>query len=137
MARPNATARDMGLLLGLEVVSGFDLIRTWNLPHVGVTLDVGHMYAEAEPQPQPLEPFGSIGTVVHHVADILVHLHVHDVAERDHSEIGTGRVDFADLLTALREVGYTRGMCLEMNPDRVSPDGIRRSLARLRRGGVP
>ena len=130
MARLNADAGEKCLCMGLEVVSGFDVVRSWDLPNIGVTLDIGHMHAVEGGQ--PLEPFGSIGAVVGHISDILAHLHVHDVADLDHREIGTGRVDFADLLSALRDVGYAKGMCLEMNPDRVSPDGIRRSLAWLR-----
>ena len=47
-------------------------------------------------------------------------------------EVGTGRVDWDGLLRALRRIGYDRGGCLEMNPDRVTPEGIRRSLEWLR-----
>ena len=130
MASLNADAGQKGLRIGLEIVSGFDVVRTWDLPNIGITLDVGHMYSVNDGQ--PLEPFGSIGALIGHIAANLVHLHMHDVACLDHVEISTGRVDFADLLTALCDIGYAQGMCLEMNPDRVSPDGIRRSLAWLR-----
>jgi len=36
------------------------------------------------------------------------------------------------VLNALTEISYQGGLCLELNPDRVSPEGIRRSLAWLR-----
>ena len=130
MAGLSADAVEKGVRIGLEIVRGFDLVHAWDLPNVGITLDVGHMYAVDDGQ--PLEPFGSIGALITSIAQNLVHLHMHDVATLDHIEIGTGRVDFTGLLRALHEIGYAQGMCLEMNPDRVSPDGIRRSLAWLR-----
>lgn len=130
MAALNADACEKDLDIGLEIVSGFDAVQSWKLPNIGITLDVGHMYHVDGGK--PLEPFGSIGELIRQIDEILVHLHLHDVAYVDHVEPGTGRVDFHDLLTALRDVGYAKGICLELNPDRVSADGIRRSLAWLR-----
>ena len=105
-------------------------IQGWGLAHVGVTLDVGHMYIVENGR--HLAPFGSLGSLVRRLGASLVHLHMHDVAAADHLELGTGRVDFGGLIAALRETGYAKGMCLEMNPDRVLAEGIRRSLAWLR-----
>jgi sugar phosphate isomerase/epimerase len=130
MAELNAHALDKGIDVGLEIVSGFDIVREWGLSNIGVTLDVGHMYHVDDGK--PLEPFGSIGGLVREIDEALVHLHVHDVTAVDHIEVGSGRVDFQDLLMTLHRVDYAKGMCLELNPDRVSPDGIRRSLAWLR-----
>ena len=126
----DATAAAYGLTVGLEVVSGFSTIQGWGLAHVGVTLDVGHMYIVENGR--HLAPFGSLGSLVRRLGASLVHLHMHDVAAADHLELGTGRVDFGGLIAALRETGYAKGMCLEMNPDRVLAEGIRRSLAWLR-----
>ena len=130
MAVLDADASEKGLEIGLEIVSGFSAVQSWGLPNIGVTLDVGHLYGMDEGK--HLAPFGSIGGLVREIAPILFHLHMHDVASLDHVEIGTGCVDFRDLLTGLRDIGYKKGMCLEMNPDRVSPDGICRSMASLR-----
>lgn len=130
MSTLNADAREKGLEIGLEIVSGFSAVQSWALPDIGVTLDVGHLYGMDEGK--HLAPFGTIGSLVRQIGPILFHLHMHDVATLDHVEIGTGRVDFRDLLTGLRDIGYKKGMCLEMNPDRVSPDGIRRSMESLR-----
>ena len=130
MAALNADAGEKNLNIGLEIVSGFDAVQGWELSNIGITLDVGHMYHVDGGK--PLEPFGSIGELVRQIDEILMHLHLHDVACVDHVEPGTGRVDFRDLLTALRDIGYAKGICLELNPDRVSADGIRRSLAWLR-----
>jgi len=130
MSTLDADARAKGLRIGLEIVSGFSAVQSWGLPNIGVTLDVGHLYGMNEGK--HLEPFGTIGNLVRQIGPILFHLHMHDVATLDHVEIGTGRVDFHDLLTGLLDIGYANGMCLEMNPDRVSPDGIRRSMESLR-----
>jgi sugar phosphate isomerase/epimerase len=130
MAALDADARGKGLEIGLEIVSGFCAVQSWALPGIGITLDVGHLYGMDAGR--HLAPFGTIGALVRELGPRLLHLHVHDVATLDHVEIGTGCVDFVDLLTGLRDISYARGMCLEMNPDRVSPDGIRRSLASLR-----
>ena len=57
-----------------------------------------------------------------------MHLHVHDVnGNTDHIEIGTGCIDFDEMTDGLKDIGYLGGMCLEMNPNQVSPEGIRRS----------
>jgi len=130
LAALDSRASESGLEIGLEVVAGFEVIRDWQLPSIGVTLDVGHMYDMEGGR--FLEPFGSIGAVVKEIGDILQHLHVHDVAEVDHVEIGTGCVDFHDLVASLNAVGYAKGVCLEMNPNRVDPKGIVRSLEWLK-----
>ncbi|HUS46868.1 MAG TPA: sugar phosphate isomerase/epimerase family protein [Phycisphaerae bacterium] len=126
MNRLSAKAAECGVVIGLELVSGFELVRKWRLPNIGVTLDVGHMYVIDAGA--PLKPFGSIGQAVRSIGDNLVHLHVHDVDGMvDHNEIGTGCVDFDDLLKALKEIGYRGALCLEMHPDRVTPEGMVRS----------
>lgn len=80
----------------------------------------------------PLEPFGSIGAAVRHIGDSLVHLHMHDVTgEGDHREIGTGKMDFDGILLGLKDIGYGRGMTLELDPAYVTPEGILRSRERL------
>lgn len=76
-----------------------------------------------------------IGGLVRFIGDKPVHLHVHDYdGVHDHIEVGTGRVDFHDLFSGLASAGYKGALCLELNPDLVSPEGIRRSMKRLRRG---
>jgi len=128
MCRLSDAARRAGTTLALEIVDGFDLVASWQLSHVGVNLYVGHMYMGANRRVP--DAFGGIGALIRHLGDSLVHLHLHDVVgETDHCEIGTGMVDYSEIVRALRSIGYDRGMTLELNPDRVSPAGIRRSLA--------
>ena len=126
MTSLNAKAAERGLIIGLEVVHGFDRIKQWHLSNIGVTLDVGHIYGMDGGV--YLEPYGTIGEAIRHVGSTLVHLHMHDFdGNLDHIEIGTGNIDFDEIITALKDIGYQNGMCLELNPDRVSPEGIRRS----------
>jgi len=117
--------------VALEIVDGFAAVESWGLPRVGVNLDVGHMHL-----PENLEAlrrFGGLGNLVRSIGEALVHLHVHDVdGGSDHLEIGTGMVDFADLIGALRDIGYARAATMEMQPERVSPAGMRRGLGVLR-----
>jgi sugar phosphate isomerase/epimerase len=127
----NAAAHSYNVRVGLEMLSGFAKLAALGLPHVGITLDVGHLYLDDR---KPLRPFGTLGNAVRQCGPALFHLHLHDVrSELDHLELGTGVVDFNDLLQALAAIGYCQALCLELNPDRVSPEGIRRSLDCLRR----
>ena len=119
MERLNAKAAQNGVAIGLEVTAGFEWIAQLRLSNIGVTLDVGHMYHGGG---RPLQPFGTIGELIHRLGSSLVHLHLHDYNDgQDHIELGTGQVDFDGILTALNEIGYEKGLCLELNPDSVSP----------------
>lgn len=130
LERLNACAVQNDLVIGMEITEGFECVATLGLSNIGVTLDVGHMYFH---EGRLLEPFGTIGGLVHSLDDTLVNLHMHDYdGTYDHIEPGTGIVDLTGVLAALGDIGYRRGMCLELNPDRVSPEGLRRSLAWMR-----
>ena len=130
ISRLNAAASRNDVTVGLELTTQLDWPARWALPNIGITLDVGHMYQNGA---KPIEPFGSMRGVVQALGDTLVHLHMHDDSgDVDHIELGTGRVDLEGVLAGLDDIGYSRGMTLEMNPDRVSPEGIRRSMAWLR-----
>lgn len=130
MLELNGRAAARGVVIGFEITAEFDQLKSWGLSNVGVTLDVGHMLAVDNGG--PLEPFGSIGAAVRHIGDSLVHLHMHDVTgEGDHREIGTGKMDFDGILLGLKDIGYGRGMTLELDPAYVTPEGILRSRERL------
>lgn len=116
-----------GVRVGLEITTGFEVVRDLALPHVGVTLDVGHLYLGAAP---PIAAYARLGDVVRILGRTLVHLHLHQVRNGvDHIELGAGEVDYDTLIPPLRETGYTGMFCLELNPDRVTPEGMVRSRA--------
>ncbi|MCK5805345.1 MAG: sugar phosphate isomerase/epimerase [Lentisphaeria bacterium] len=127
----NTLAAQNGLRVGLEITSGFEVVMDLALSHIGVTLDVGHMYLGETP---PITAFGELGDVVRLLGGILVHLHLHQVRDGvDHVELGRGDVDYGSLLSALREIDYVGMLCLELNPGRVDPDGMVRSRVWLER----
>ena len=126
-------AAEAGTVIVLEIVDGFDTVKSWDLPNVRINLDVGHMYLPANRH--VLERYDGIGDLIRHIGSTLAHLHLHDVSavgDVDHIEAGTGIVDFEGIVSALADIGYRDSMTLEMNPDRVSPDGIRRSAEHLK-----
>ena len=131
MATLDEQAASAQTTIGLEINDGFDEVIEWDLPRIGVTLDVGHMYAPA--QADVLPRYGGLGGLARHLGPALVHLHLHDTdGDTDHFEVGTGIVDFEGLAEALAEIGYPHNATLEMNPDRCSPEGIVRGAAYLR-----
>lgn len=128
--RLNTTAGNAGVTIGLELMRGFEWLKTPRRTNIGVTLDVGHMYFN---EGAGYLPYETIGGLVRFLGDTLVHLHVHDYdGAYDHIEVGTGRIDFDDILRSLAAMKYEGTLCLELNPDRVSPEGIKRSMEWLR-----
>ncbi len=132
MQELNAEAAQAQTKVALEINGGFDVVMSWGLPNVAVNLDVGHMYL---PEQQGLlEGMGGIGNLIRHIGDSLIHLHLHDFdSDTDHREIGTGVVAWDEVAGALHDIGYPYGATLELNPDRVTPEGIRRSVEYVRR----
>lgn len=119
-----------GVTVGLELMQGFGRLSAPRRERIGVTLDIGHMYFD---EGEGYRACGSIGGLVRSLDDALVHLHVHDYdGTYDHIEVGTGRVDFEDMVRGLADIGYDGALCLELNPDRVSSEGLRRSADLLR-----
>ena len=117
-----------GLTVGLENLPGKLSFVGPRRSHVGVTLDVGHLHSTRlgglEPQ--------SLGEVVRTLGEALVNLHLHDHdGTVDHLAPGTGQIDFEALFSALAEVKYGGPICLELDPDRVSPQEIRSSRERV------
>ncbi len=116
--------------VAMEFNSGFEWLHRPRRKRIGATLDVGHMYHN---DGRGYQPYGNIGNQIQTLGDTLVHLHVHDYKDGvDHIEIGTGVIDFEDILRALARIHYQGALCLELNPSRVTPEGIKRSAAYLR-----
>ncbi len=132
LERLDEYASKRGVLVALEIVDGFDTVIRWGLSNIGLNLDVGHMYLPANRQ--KLEQTAGIGGLIRRLGKKLFHLHLHDVVgATDHKEIGTGIVEYDQIASALRKIGYRENATLEMNPDRVDPQGIIRSAETVRR----
>lgn len=131
MRRLDQAASEFDVTIVLEVTHGFDVVKSWDLARIGVNLDVGHMYLASHRH--VLNSCGGIGNLIRRLEGVLRHLHLHDVSAdgaTDHIEIGTGVVDFEAIANALQDIGYAHDATLELNPDRVSPEGIRASADR-------
>ena len=130
--RLDALAGEAGVLIGLENLPEYEAFRGPRRPNVGVTLDIGHARLDMG----HCWP-GTLGDLVRYLGDTLVHMHVHDFdgttvplpdgKVHDHQELGTGVIDFDDLLRALAEVQYQGALLLELNENHVSPEAIIRN----------
>lgn len=74
----------------------------------GLTLDIGHLYVDQEPDP--------VG-VIRAVAPFLSQVHLEDMRYGVHEHLvpGTGDVDFIAVLTGLRATGYAGPVCFELS----------------------
>jgi sugar phosphate isomerase/epimerase len=61
-----------------------------------------------------------------------MHLHDYD-GKLDHLAIGNGKIDFHQILHALVRIRYNGSLCLELNPDVVTPEGILQSRTALQK----
>ncbi|HEX5050863.1 MAG TPA: sugar phosphate isomerase/epimerase family protein [Planctomycetota bacterium] len=73
-----------------------------------LTLDIGHLYAVWEGDPAAI-----VSSVAAHLAQ--VHLEDMVMGEHEHRLPGTGQVDFAGVLSALRTGGYAGPVCFELS----------------------
>lgn len=95
-------------------------------PAFGLTLDVGHVHCMRE---TPMGP---------HIVrwkELLWNVHIEDMkcGMHEHLMFGEGEIDFPPLVAALKQVGYTGGLHVELS--RHSPDAVstsRKAIAFLR-----
>ena len=129
LLRLDRAAAQAGVRIGLEITEDYDLPQAIGASHTGITLDVGHASFH---NGAGYRNYGSMGNLIREFADRMFHLHVHDYdGQNDHIPIGSGFIDFPDIVSALHDIGYQGSLCLELNPDRVSPDDILKSRDRL------
>ena len=101
-----------------DIFELIDLVDTINDPDVGICIDTGHANISG------MAPGAAIRAVGHR----LFALHVND----NHSKAGQdehllpflGDVNWADVMQALREVGYGGHLTYEVNPQRIPPTVI-------------
>jgi len=95
------------------------------VPHLGITLDVGHANLH--------DPVNKSFSIIEKLGRLIRHAHLHDnfgggaQADDLHLPIGDGMVDFTAIITSLSGIGYDGTMTLE-----VKPEFQRTSLARIK-----
>jgi sugar phosphate isomerase/epimerase len=125
----NYTAHAAGVRIGLELTHSYGLALQADTPQIGLTLDVGHVSFD---DGAGYREFGSIGGLIEHVGQRLFHVHVHDYdGVHDHIPIGAGQIEWPPIAAALQRIGYRGVLCLELNPERASPEDILESRDRL------
>jgi sugar phosphate isomerase/epimerase len=119
-----AHAHDVGVLLLIEPEPGLLLETTdqylevaerLSAPSVGLNFDVGHAYCVGEDLPR------AIAKLAPHIR----HYHFEDIAAtRVHHHLvpGTGAIDFAAVLAAIRATGYDGWLTVELYPFIDDPD---------------
>ena len=126
----DGAASALGVRVGLEATEDFEIFERVRFSSVGITIDVGHLSFH---DGRAYKPWGSLGGLIRHLGPRIVHVHLHDYdGKRDHLPLGRGRLDFAEIVGALKAVDYTGALCLELAPSPTIEDDYRQSLARLR-----
>lgn len=110
-------AGDRGIRLAFEPEPGMfidtmdkfaELHGKVNRRNFGLTLDVGHVVCMGE---------APVGAHIRRWQEWLWNVHIEDMKKgvHDHLVFGEGEVDFAEVMTALRDVGYRRGVYVELS----------------------
>jgi sugar phosphate isomerase/epimerase len=128
-------AFDKGVLLLIEPEPGLLLETTDQYlevaerlaaPSIGLNFDVGHAYCVAEDLPR------SIAKLAPHIR----HYHLEDIAAtrvHHHMVPGTGAIDFAEVIGAIRSTGYDGWLTVELYPFLDDPDGAARGALKVLR----
>ena len=90
-----------------------------NAPSIGLNFDVGHAYCVSEDLPR------AIAKLAPHIR----HYHLEDIAAtRVHHHLvpGTGAIDFAEVVAAIRQTGYDGWLTVELYPYIDDPDAAAR-----------
>jgi sugar phosphate isomerase/epimerase len=107
-----------GLLI--ETADQFlELMKYLDSPAVGLNFDIGHAYCVGD------DP----ATTIPRVASWIRHFHLEDIAAtRVHQHLipGTGAIDFPAILRAIRDIGYTGWLTIELYPYVENPDDAAR-----------
>ncbi len=134
--KPQAeNAQDLGVMLLIEPEPGLLLETTdqylevaerLNAPSIGLNFDVGHAFCVSENLPR------SIKKLAPHIR----HYHVEDIAAtRVHHHLvpGTGAIDFAEVVAAIRATGYDDWLTVELYPFLDDPDAAARAALEVLR----
>jgi sugar phosphate isomerase/epimerase len=100
-----------------------------NAPSIGLNFDVGHAFCVNEDLPRAIA----------RLAGQIRHYHVEDIAStRVHHHLvpGTGAIDFAEVVAAIRKTGYDGWLTVELYPFQDDPDAAARQAFRVLEGLV-
>jgi sugar phosphate isomerase/epimerase len=133
-------AHDRGVMLLIEPEPGLlletsdqylEVAERLNSPSIGLNFDVGHAFCVCEDIPR------AIAKLAPHIR----HYHFEDIAAtRVHHHLvpGTGAIDFAEVVAAIRRTSYDGWLTVELYPFQDDPDAAaRRALEVLRPLVVP
>ncbi len=93
-----------------------ELAQRIDSPAFGLNFDIGHFYCVGDPLPETIERLRAY-TRHYHLEDIAV-TRVHE-----HLVPGTGAIDFAGVMDAIRRTGYKGWLTVELYPYQDDPDG--------------
>jgi len=129
LAKLEAVSAQADVTVALECLSDQPWFSGPATDHVGVNLDIGHMYQSHLGSPDPNQ---GVIEAIQTAGPALAHIHFHDVrGERDHVALGAGDMDHPAVCQALAEARYSGFLNLELNPDVVSPQDLLDSRDRL------
>jgi sugar phosphate isomerase/epimerase len=126
-------AHDRSVLLLIEPEPGLLLETTdqylevaerLNAPSIGLNFDVGHAFCVGEDLPR------AIAKLAPHIR----HYHLEDIAaSRVHHHLvpGTGAIDFAAVIAAIRATGYDGWLTVELYPFLDDPDAAARTALKV------
>lgn len=117
LKRVIAVAERRDVVLALEPEPGMfldtvaataEVIEQFDHPLLQWTIDVGHLHCQQE---------GDIPTILRSVGDKLANLHIEDMRRgvHDHLMFGEGEMEFEPILRTLKEVGYPKGVYVELS----------------------
>ncbi|MEW6358936.1 MAG: sugar phosphate isomerase/epimerase family protein [Planctomycetota bacterium] len=137
LGRLNRLAKAKDVMVGIENadyfarLEQFELLDDPALDHMGITLDVGRIASGNAGIPVLAKGGGEAGSqpameeFIRKFRSRIIHVHVHDAKKgADRLPIGKGEINFKDIVRTLKETGYERAVCLELQADRVSLDEI-------------
>lgn len=84
------------------------LLRRFDAPTLGLTLDVGHVHCQAE---------GPVAAVIARWADRLLNVHIEDMRRGAHEHLmfGEGEIEFEPIVAVLARSGYRGGVHVELS----------------------
>ncbi len=128
-------AHNLGVLLLIEPEPGLlvettdqylEVAERLNAPSIGLNFDIGHAFCMSEDLPR------QIAKLAPHTR----HYHFEDIAAtRVHHHLvpGTGAIDFAEVITAIRRTGYDGWLTVELYPFVDDPDAAARQAIEVLR----